>query len=122
MRGIVLLAVLLSTLACKREDKAEAPAVAAAPIEVKGKRVDVKADGNGFSPSSVSIKKGEATTLVFTRTTDDTCATEVVFPEIKLEKKLPLQQLVTVEVPVDQDRELAFQCGMGMYKSKVVIQ
>lgn len=120
----LLLALGLCLLACKKDEPAPpAPAAAApAPIEVKGKRVDITASSAGFSPKEVTVQKGEATTLVFTRTTDDTCATEVVFPEIKLEKKLPLKQPVAVEVPVGEARTLAFQCGMGMYKSKVVIQ
>lgn len=86
------------------------------------RRVEIVANGDGFQPSSVTVKKGELTTLVFTRTTNDTCATAVVFPELGIKRDLPLKQPVSIDVPVDQARTLAFQCGMGMYKSKVVIQ
>jgi plastocyanin domain-containing protein len=109
-------------IACKKGEAQPSPAPAASPITVTGKRIDVKASGEGFTPNAITVKKGEPTTLVFTRTTDDTCATKVVFPDIKLEKDLPLNQQVAVELPVDKDRTLAFQCGMGMFKSKVVIQ
>ena len=122
MRPLTAL-LLVVLIGCKREPAPEsAPAKPVASIEVKGRRVDVTAGANGFQPNSVTVKQGEPTTLVFTRTTDETCATEVVFPEIKLEKKLPLNQQVAVEVPVDQARTLGFQCGMAMFKSKVVIQ
>jgi hypothetical protein len=30
--------------------------------------------------------------------------------------------LLQVHVPTDQARTLTFQCGMGMYKSSVIIQ
>jgi plastocyanin domain-containing protein len=126
MRHVLALALLALPLAfaCKKSEANDtaAPAPAASPITVAGKRIDVKASGEGFTPNNVAVKKGEATTLVFTRTTNDTCATKVVFPELKLEKDLPLNQPVPVEVPVDKDRTLAFQCGMGMFKSKVVVQ
>ena len=83
--------------------------------------VKVIADENGFKPSSVTFKKGAPASLVFTRTTDETCATEVVFPELKLKKDLPKGKPVTIEIPTDKDQKLTFQCGMGMYKSAVVV-
>lgn len=89
---------------------------------VHGRRVDVTADEKGFQPRSVAVKKGQATTLVFTRTSDDTCATSVVFPELGVKKDLPLKQPVSIDIPADTARTLSFQCGMGMYKSKVVIE
>ena len=83
--------------------------------------VQVIADENGFKPSSVTFKKGEPASLVFTRTTDDTCATEVVFPELDVKKDLPKGKAVTIDIPTDKEQKLTFQCGMGMYKSAVVI-
>ncbi|MDB4993623.1 MAG: hypothetical protein JWM74_1055 [Myxococcaceae bacterium] len=81
----------------------------------------ITANDKGFTPSSVTLKKGEKAELVFTRTTDATCATEVVFPEINLRKDLPLNKPVAIAVPTDTARKLTFQCGMGMFKSAVVI-
>lgn len=115
------LVLTLALVACKKEQPTPAKPPPAA-IDVKGRRVDVTAGAAGFAPKAVTVKKGEPTTLVFTRTTDETCATEVVFPEIKLKKDLPLNQQVAVELPVDTSRTLAFECGMGMFKSKVVIE
>ena len=91
-----------------------------APADAKG-AIAITADGDGFRPSAVKVKKGEPATLVFTRTTDETCATEVVFPELDVKKDLPKGQPVAVAVPTDRDRTLTFQCGMGMYKSSVVV-
>ena len=84
--------------------------------------VAVTVDGKGFTPSSASFKKGEHAQLVFTRTSDETCAKEVVFPELNVKKPLPLNQAVAIDVPTADARTLTFQCGMGMFKSKVTIQ
>ena len=83
--------------------------------------VPVTVDANGFTPSHIQVKKGTDTTLVFTRTSDSTCAKKVVFPDIKLEKELPLDQAVAVRIPTSEPRTLTFQCGMGMFKSSVVV-
>lgn len=118
--------VLAVAMACGKNDAtptndARPPSVSpAAPTAVKTVAVEVGADG--FSPSSITVKKGEPVTLAFKRTTDKTCATSVVFPELKLEKSLPLNEVVAIDVPTDRARTLAFQCGMAMYKSKVVVQ
>ncbi len=85
-------------------------------------RVAVRADDKGFTPSSVTFKKGTPGVLVFTRTSDDTCAKDVVFPELKLKKPLPLNQPVEVDVPTDSARTLAFTCGMGMFNSSVLVE
>jgi plastocyanin domain-containing protein len=45
----------------------------------------------------------------------------VVFPDLKLEKALPLNQTVAIELPAAVSSTLTFQCGMGMYHGKVVV-
>src|SRR5262249_42833364 len=89
-----LFVVLFALLAC---DKSSA---SAADL----RKVPVVVDGKGFTPSSVDVKKSEKVQLVFTRTTDETCAKEVVFPEINLKKDLPLNKPVAVDVPTESAR------------------
>ena len=83
--------------------------------------IPITADGDGFKPSKLKLKKGAPATLVFTRTSDDTCATEVVFPQLAIKKDLPKGQPVSITIPTDKEQTLTFQCGMGMYKSSVVV-
>jgi hypothetical protein len=94
----------------------------AAPLEIVGKRVDIDVGEHGFTPSEIHVKKGEPTTLVFTRTSNSTCAFDVVFAELDVKKDLPMNRPVPIVVPVDEERTLTFTCGMKMYKSSVIIQ
>ena len=112
-----------STASAAATGTATAAATAAPTAAPKGgARVEaVAVDDKGFTPSKIEVKKGQKLTLRFKRTSESTCATKVVFPEIKLEKELPMNKVVDVEVPTDEARTLAFQCGMGMYKSSVVV-
>jgi plastocyanin domain-containing protein len=107
-----LLLSAIAIVACEKK-----PAAGALPPGA----VAVTADDHGFSPSSVSFKKGAPASLVFTRTTDDTCAKEVVIPDLKITKELPKNQPVAIEIPTDTAKTLTFQCGMGMYKSSIVV-
>ncbi len=109
----------LASLACKNTS-GETAGKASASTESK-QRVAIAVDGKGFTPSSITLKKGQPATLVFTRTTNDTCAREVVFPEINLKKDLPLNTATEVDVPTGEARTLGFQCGMAMLKGSVVI-
>lgn len=105
--------------ACHKDEGSGAPK----PVVATGDQViAVTADERGFTPAAVETQHGSKLTLRFTRTTDATCADKVVFPEAGIEQALPLKQAVDVVVPTDKARTLAFQCGMGMFKSSVVIR
>ncbi len=98
LRTVLLMAAIGLAAACSRTDTASgssattaAPAAPAAAGPVK-----IIADEHGYTPSSVSVAKGTAVTLEFVRTTDKTCATEVVFPDLNVNKPLPLNTPVDV--------------------------
>ena len=110
----ILLALMFGPTfaACDKRSDASTDTPPAAPGELR-----VTANEHGFTPASLAIPKGPAgslATVSFVRTTDQTCATEVVFPELDIKKALPLNQPVAINVPSDAARALTFQCGMGM--------
>jgi plastocyanin domain-containing protein len=114
----ILLALVLA--GCDKRSDASTDTPLAAPGELR-----VTANQHGFSPSSLAIPKGAPGALAavsFVRTTDQTCATEVVFPELDIKKALPLNQVVAINVPSDSARTLTFQCGMGMYKGALLVK
>lgn len=108
---IVLVSALLS-LGC---GKLLNEAAASSPTKIT-------ADDKGFTPSSVTAKKGESLVLEFTRTSDRTCAREVFFPQLNLKRDLPLNTPVTVTISTTEAKTLTFACGMDMMKGTVVVE
>jgi plastocyanin domain-containing protein len=45
-----------------------------------------------------------------------------VIPELSVNKPLPLNTPVGVDIPTDSERTLTFQCGMKMYKSSIIVK
>jgi plastocyanin domain-containing protein len=81
----------------------------------------VEINDNGFEPSSLKLKAGAPAKVTFVRKTDATCAKEVVIKEYKIERKLPLNEPVTVEF-TPRKGEFTFACGMDMIKGKLVVE
>jgi plastocyanin domain-containing protein len=75
--------------------------------------VEMQVTSDGFVPSKIKANKGEKLRLVVTRKTDRTCATEIVVKDHGIEKKLPLDQPVTVEFTPSKSGEIKYACGMG---------
>lgn len=76
----------------------------------------------GYEPADILLKSGVKATLTFIRTTESTCATEVVFPDFDIEKPLPLNQPVVIEITPTKTGEFRFTCGMNMYDGKMVVK
>lgn len=97
----------------------EAPAPA--PAAGEARVVQVTVDGQGFHPDRIAAKAGEPVTLAITRTTDETCGTEIVMPAMSIERKLPLNEKVEITVTPQEKGEIAFACGMDMLKGTIVV-
>src|SRR4051812_18944431 len=82
--------------------------------------VQIHATEEGFEPSRIEVKAGQPVKLVFTRVAEKTCMDGVVFPDLHLEKDLPLNVPVTVEVTPQAGGTIRFQCPMAMGKGAVV--
>lgn len=82
--------------------------------------IAVTVDGTGFHPDRIAAKAGQPVTLALTRTSDETCATEIVIPAMNIDTKLPLNERVEVTVTPGAKGEIAFACGMNMFKGTIV--
>ena len=87
-----------------------------------GREIQVSVTDNGFEPSEIPVKRGDNVTLVITRRTDQTCATEVVFAGRDIQKDLPLNQAVSIDLGKVESGPIAFACPMDMIKGEVVVR
>ena len=83
--------------------------------------VKVTITKDGFQPTSLTLKPDVPAEITFLRTTNDTCATSVVIPDYKINKDIPLNKPVVVEL-TPKKGTFGFACGMNMYQGKVVVQ
>jgi plastocyanin domain-containing protein len=121
--GVVVALALFLATACSKGRDADGPMPAtSAVVAPTGGAVTIIADAKGFTPSEVHATKGAPLSLIFKRTSDNTCATEVVFPELKIRRPLPLNEAVAIAMPTEVDRTYKFQCGMAMWQGAIVIK
>jgi plastocyanin domain-containing protein len=115
---LLALAMLVMTAGCKNEQAA--PGKTAAPTT--GDRVvELKVTEEGFEPTPVTVKKGEPLLLKVTRTTDKTCATEILIAETDINVPLPLNQTVEVRYTPNKTGQIQYGCAMGMMISGVLV-
>jgi hypothetical protein len=127
MRNSLVLAGILaaSLAACRTNPPAPslapvavpAPAPSPAPPaagQAAGTRVAVAVTADGFVPSRIPAQRGKPITLAITRTTDSTCARDIVFSGQEGKTALPLNQTVEVTYTPRASGEIKFGCAMGM--------
>lgn len=91
------------------------------PANVPEGAIKVTLSGDGYEPSSIPVKKGQPVKLAFYRADADNCGGEVVFAKQNIKKKLPVGETVLVELTPQEAGDIAFACGMSMYKGKLVV-
>jgi len=106
-----------------RSSRSPVPPTAATPADSAGiQSAKVLVTEKGFEPDRVSLRAGSAARLIFVRTTDKTCGTEVVFPSLNIKRALPLNEPVAIEFMPAKAGDIAFACGMNMLKGVVVVR
>jgi plastocyanin domain-containing protein len=87
-----------------------------------GEPVKITVTKRGFEPWKVQAKKDVPLTLVITRTTDETCAKELVLPEQGIHQELPLDEPVTVSFTPARAGELRYACAMNMFQGVIEVR
>jgi plastocyanin domain-containing protein len=82
--------------------------------------VAITVNDRGYQPAEATAAAGEPVRLVFTRTTDEGCGQQLVFPDLDIRRDLPLNEPVAVDITMPESGRVAFTCGMAMYQGAVV--
>lgn len=128
--ALTLAAAVLSAQGCTKDSKpdakpaepsAVAPAAPAQPAAKPGepRTIALSVTEKGYEPSPVTLKQGEPVKLVLTRTTDHTCATEIVLEDYNINTPLPLNKPVEVAFTPNKTGKLVYGCAMGKMISGV---
>lgn len=83
--------------------------------------VDITVSG-GYSPAVIAVPLGKSTKINFIRTDPTDCLSEVVLPDFKIRKELPLNKKVFVEIIPQKAGEYPYACGMNMYHGKIIVK
>ncbi len=111
MRTLVISLALLVSAGCKKDEAAAGgPRVIAMEVTEKG-----------FQPSKIALTKGAPVRFVVTRTTEATCATELLVEGTEINVKLPLNTPTNIDFTPAKSGEVHFGCAMGMMVSGVLI-
>lgn len=86
-----------------------------------GEEIDITVEG-GYTPEIISIPKGRVTKLHFLRKDPSSCLEEVVLPDFRVRKTLPLNEKVTIELMPKQGGQFVYSCGMDMYHGKIIVR
>jgi hypothetical protein len=85
--------------------------------------VDINVGPGGYEPQEIRLRTGVPARLVFTRTTDQTCATQIKVPAFDIGPvDLPLGEPVAVELTPDEAGDFTFTCGMDMVSGSLMVQ
>lgn len=83
--------------------------------------IDITVEG-GFSPNVIEIPNGKTTTLNFTRLDPSSCLEEVVLPDFKIRKFLPMNEKASIPLTPKKAGTYEISCGMNMFHGKIVVK
>lgn len=109
-----LLAVISLTVASAACGKTPDAGATKDTPAASARSVEIAVTAAGYTPSTIEAKKGESLNLRFTRTVKGECLSQVVFPDQKITRDLPMNTAVEVAIKADKAGKIPFQCGMAM--------
>lgn len=85
-----------------------------------GETIKILVDG-GYKPANIRLKKGKTTTLKIIRRDPSSCLEEIILPDFKIKKYLPLNEEVSISLTPQKKGDFGFHCGMNMYHGRIIV-
>lgn len=118
--GVLLGALALSTLVVWFFFFSEKKGIQLAASEgVQETNIIVK---GGYSPDVLVVKAGQPVRLNFNRQESASCSEMVLFPDFDKSAKLPEGETIPIEFTPEKPGEYDFQCQMGMFHGKLIVE
>ncbi len=76
----------------------------------------------GYQPDVLVVKAGQPVRLNFTRQETASCSEMVLFPDFNKSAKLPTGETISLELTPEKPGEYGFQCQMGMFRGKLIVE
>ncbi len=123
MKRLMLCAALVAAAGCSKSSATSSSSgsasASAAAKPGDPRKVSIEAGAKGFVPDTIEGKPGEKLVLVFTRTIDGECMSQVKF-EGQKPIELPKDQAVEVPITVPTTGKMQFACAMDMNTGVIV--
>ena len=84
--------------------------------------VRIKITERGYEPVTLRLRRSVPARVTFVRTTNATCAKEIVLPDFNIRRTLPLNQPVVVIFTPTNRGAFTFVCGMNMMRGQLIVQ
>lgn len=76
----------------------------------------------GYTPDVILVERGKPVRLNFVRAESASCSEMVLLPDFGKSANLPEGETIPVEFMPDKTGEFEFQCQMGMFRGKVIVE
>lgn len=120
---IALLGLLVSSAACSKDEgqKSTKETKQTETVGADGvRRISIEAGKAGYDPETITAKPGEKLILVFTRTVEGECLSQVKVGDGPV-TDLPMNQPVEIAVTAPESGKLEFACGMDMQTGVIAV-
>ncbi|MEP0546498.1 MAG: cupredoxin domain-containing protein [Rhodothermales bacterium] len=85
--------------------------------------VEIEAGRMGYVPREIALEAGVPARIVFTRTVESECSSQVTIPAFDVPTTdLPLDEPVAVEFTPTESGDFEFVCGMDMQRGSLMIK
>jgi plastocyanin domain-containing protein len=101
---------------------ASALAKPAAAKHAQERVIPIEVTSAGFLPAQIKTKSMEQIKLVVTRTTERTCAKDIVLRDFGISKPLPLNQPVEVTLTPTRPGQFRYACAMNMVAGVIIAE
>lgn len=76
----------------------------------------------GYTPDTIVVKRGRPVRLNFIREESASCSEMVLFPDFDRSAQLPAGEIVAIEFTPETVGEFGFQCQMGMFRGRLIVE